>query len=212
MSNKKKITEKEKKINYLTGNTLKVDDRLNSSDVASRYLRDNNRTIFLTGEINQDTINKVIIEMKYLEAIDPKKDIKLYIDSYGGEVASCFALCDFISTLKCDVATYALGVAMSAGAVILSSGTKGKRYVQEHTNIMIHPVQHMDISVQRSFPDHRIDFKYTEVLNNILITMLSKNCGIYRENIKRDIDRDFYLFGEEAVEYGLADKVIKTHE
>lgn len=182
------------------------DDLAYSGDIASRYLRDVNRDLFLVGQVNQKSISDLIIEMKYLERLDPDKDINLYINSCGGECAACYSLCNVMDSLKCDVATYALGEAMSAAAVILANGTKGKRHVQKHSSVMIHMINTGE-SDNMSYKTAQKEWDYMTKLNNIAVDYLVKLTGRDKKTVRRDIDRNLYMFGEEAIEYGLADKL-----
>lgn len=173
-----------------------------SNDIYSRLLQD--RVIFLAEDINDETANLVVAQLLFLEA-ESSKDIYLYITSPGGLVTAGLAIYDTIQHIKCDVATICVGNAASMGAFLLASGTKGKRYALPNAEIMIHQVlggasgQASDIRIQAN----QID-KIKARLNNIL----AAHTGQPLEKIVVDCERDFYLSAEEAVEYGLIDKVL----
>ncbi len=173
-----------------------------SYDIYSRLLED--RIIFLSGEIDDATANTVVAQLIYLEAKDPSKDISLYINSPGGSVSAGLAIYDTMNYVKCDVSTICIGMAASMGAFLLSSGAKGKRYALPNSEIMIHqPLggaqgQASDIKIAA---EHILKTK--EKLNKIL----AENSGKPVETIERDTDRDNFLSAEEALNYGLIDKV-----
>ena len=176
-----------------------------SYDIYSRLLED--RIIFLTGEINDAVADTVVAQLIYLEGKDPNKDICLYINSPGGSVSAGLAIYDTMNYVKCDVSTICIGLAASMGAFLLSSGAKGKRFSLPNSEIMIHqPLggaqgQASDIKIQA---DHILKIK--EKLNKIL----SENTGKPVSVIEKDTDRDNYLSAEEALEYGLIDKIYKS--
>ena len=173
-----------------------------SYDLYSRLLED--RIIFLSGEIDDALANTVVAQLIYLEAKDSTKDVALYINSPGGSVSAGMAIYDTMNFIKCDVSTTCLGLAASMGAFLLSSGAKGKRFAMPNSEIMIHqPLggaqgQASDIKIQA---EHILRIK--EKMNRIL----SENTGRTLEEIERDTDRDNYLTAEEALSYGLIDKV-----
>jgi ATP-dependent Clp protease protease subunit len=173
-----------------------------SYDIYSRLLED--RIIMLSGEIDDATANTVVAQLIYLEGKDPDKDIRIYINSPGGSVTAGLAIYDTMNYVKCDVSTICIGMAASMGAFLLSSGKKGKRYALPNSEIMIHqPLggahgQASDIKIQA---DHILKIK--EKLNKIL----SENTGKPVEQVEKDTDRDNYLSAEEALEYGLVDKI-----
>ena len=173
-----------------------------SYDIYSRLLED--RIIMLSGEIDDATANTVVAQLIYLEGKDPDKDISIYINSPGGSVTAGLAIYDTMNYVKCDVSTICIGMAASMGAFLLSSGTKGKRFALPNSEIMIHqPLggaqgQASDIKIQA---DHILKIK--EKLNKIL----SNNTGKPVEQVEKDTDRDNYLSAEEALEYGLIDKI-----
>lgn len=173
-----------------------------SYDIYSRLLED--RIIMLSGEIDDATANTVVAQLIYLEGKDPDKDICIYINSPGGSVTAGLAIYDTMNYVKCDVSTICIGMAASMGAFLLSSGKKGKRFSLPSSEIMIHqPLggtqgQASDIKIQA---DHIIKIK--EKLNRIL----SENTGKPIEEIERDTDRDNYLSAEDALSYGIIDKI-----
>ena len=184
---------------YVIENTGKGE---RSYDIYSRLLEE--RIIFLTGEINDAVADSVVAQLIYLESVDPNKDINLYINSPGGSVTAGMAIYDTMNYIKCDVSTICIGLAASMGAFLLSSGAKGKRFALPNSEIMIHqPLggaqgQASDIKIQA---DHIIKTKKR------LNTILAQNCGKPYEVLERDTDRDNYLSAEEALEYGLIDRI-----
>ncbi len=174
-----------------------------SYDIFSRLLND--RIVFLSDEVNDTTASLVVAQMLFLEAQDPDKDISFYINSPGGSVTAGMAIYDTMQFIKCDVSTICIGMAASMGAFLLSSGTKGKRFALPHSEVMIHqPLggargQASDIQIQA---EQILKTKAT--LNRIL----AENTGKPLEIIERDTDRDNYMTAEEAMQYGLVDKVL----
>ena len=176
-----------------------------SYDIYSRLLED--RIIMLSGEIDDNLANTIVAELIYLEGKDPDKDICLYINSPGGSVTAGLAIYDTMNYIKCDVSTICIGMAASMGAFILSSGAKGKRFALPNSEIMIHqPLggaqgQASDIKIQA---DHILKIK--DKLNKIL----AENTGKAVEEVERDTDRDNYLSAEDALSYGIIDKIYKN--
>lgn len=174
-----------------------------SFDIYSRLLND--RIIFLADEVNDTTASLVVAQLLYLEAQDPDKDIDLYINSPGGSISAGMAIYDTMNFIKCDVSTICIGMAASMGAFLLSAGTKGKRIALPNSEIMIHqPLggmqgQASDIKIHA---DHIIRIK--EKMNRIL----AENTGKSYEQVCLDTDRDNYLTAQQALEYGIIDKVI----
>lgn len=173
-------------------------------DIYSRLLKD--RIIFLGTAIDDDVANLVIAQLLFLESQDKTKDIKLYINSPGGSVTSGLAIYDAMQYVKPDVSTICVGMAASMGAVLLAAGAKGKRFVLPNSEVMIHQVlggvqgQATDIKIHAE----RI-LKIKDQLNNIL----SKHTGKKKADVEHDTERDYFLEADEAVKYGLVDKVIK---
>ena len=174
-----------------------------SYDIFSRLLND--RIIFLGEEVNATTASLVVAQMLYLEAQDPDKDIQLYINSPGGSVTDGMAIYDTMQYVKCDVSTICVGMAASMGAFLLSSGAKGKRLALPNSEIMIH--QPMG-GMQGQVTDIKIHAeRYLRIKEN-LNKMLADNTGKPLEIIQRDTERDNFMSAQEAMEYGLIDKVI----
>ena len=173
-----------------------------SYDIYSRLLED--RIIFLTGEIDDAVANTVVAQLIYLEAKDPSKDISLYINSPGGSVSAGLAIYDTMNYIKCDVSTICIGMAASMGAFLLSSGQKGKRFALPNSEIMIHqPLG----GAQGQASDIKIAADHILKTRHKLNTILAQNSGKPLEVIERDTDRDNYLSAQEALEYGLIDRV-----
>ena len=173
-----------------------------SYDIYSRLLED--RIIFLTGEIDDAVANTVVAQLIYLEAKDPSKDISLYINSPGGSVSAGLAIYDTMNYIKCDVSTICIGMAASMGAFLLSSGQKGKRFALPNSEIMIHqPLG----GAQGQASDIKIAADHILKTRHKLNTILAQNSGKPLEVIERDTDRDNYLSAQEAMEYGLIDRV-----
>ena len=174
-----------------------------SYDIFSRLLND--RIVFLSGEVDNNSASLIVAQMLYLEAQDPDKDIQFYINSPGGSVTDGMAIYDTMQYIKCDVSTICIGMAASMGAFLLSSGTKGKRIALPNAEIMIHQplggtqgqTTDMQIHVERML-------RIKKHLNEILAT----NTGKPLETICADTERDNFMSAEEAKEYGLVDKVI----
>ncbi len=173
-----------------------------SYDIYSRLLED--RIIFLSGEIDDAVANTVVAQLIYLEAKDPSKDISLYINSPGGSVSAGLAIYDTMNYVKCDVSTICIGMAASMGAFLLSSGQKGKRYALPNSEIMIHqPLG----GAQGQASDIKIAAEHILKTKQKLNSILAQNSGKPLEQVERDTDRDNYLSAQEAMEYGLIDKV-----
>lgn len=172
-------------------------------DIYSRLLKE--RIVFLHDEVNQDTASIVVAQLLFLEAEDPKKEIKMYINSPGGAIYDGFAIYDTMQHLKCDVATYGMGLQASMGAFLLSSGTKGKRYLLPNATVMIHQPS---AGTRGKVTDMEIDLKEGLRLKKRLTEILAKNCGKSYEQLEKDQDRDYWLSAEEAKKYGLVDEVI----
>lgn len=174
-----------------------------SYDIFSRLL--NERVIILSDQVNDVTASLVVAQMLHLEAADPDKDISFYINSPGGSVTAGFAIYDTMQYIKCDVSTICMGMAASMGAFLLSCGTKGKRFALPNSDIMIHQPaggaqgQATEIKI---VADHIL--RTRERINKIL----SENTGKPIDIIERDTERDNYMTAQEALEYGIVDKVL----
>ena len=173
-----------------------------SYDIYSKLLEE--RIIFITGEIEDAMANTVVAQLLYLEAKDSSKDIDIYINSPGGSVTAGLAIFDTMNFIKCDVKTICVGMAASMGAFLLSSGTKGKRFALPSSEIMIHqPLG----GAQGQASDIKIQAEHILKLKKKLNTVLAQNTGKPLEVIEKDTDRDNYLSAEEALRYGLIDKI-----
>lgn len=178
-----------------------------SYDIYSRLLED--RIVFLSGQIDDDLSNIIVAQLLFLEGKDPDKDIWLYINSPGGNVSAGLAIYDTIKYIKCDVSTICIGLAASMGAFLLSSGTKGKRFVLPNSEVMIHqPLG----GAQGQASDIEIQTRQILKIKNKLNKILSENCGQSLSKIEKDVDRDFYMDANEAVAYGIVDKVYITRK
>src|SRR6187402_1238479 len=173
-----------------------------SMDIYSRLLKD--RIVFIGTPIDDYVANLVIAQLLFLQMQDPKKDIHMYINSPGGSVTAGLAIYDTMQFVTCDVNTYCIGIAASMGAVLLTAGTKGKRYALPNSHIMIHQVsggaQGTASDVERT-----VEFMYR--LKRRLNKILAQHTGKTVEEVERDADRDNYMTGEQAAAYGLVDKV-----
>jgi ATP-dependent Clp protease protease subunit len=178
-----------------------------SYDIFSRLLND--RIVMLTEEVNDTTSSLVVAQLLYLEGQDPAKDISLYINSPGGSVTAGLAIYDTMQYIKCDVSTICMGLAASMGAFLLTAGAKGKRYALPNSDIMIHQPsggtqgQATDIKIQA---EHMLRIK--KKLNEIF----AERTGQPLDVIMRDTERDNFMTADEAVRYGLIDKVIASRE
>ncbi len=173
-----------------------------SYDLYSRLLED--RIVFLSGEIDDAVANTVVAQLIYLEGKDPSKDISLYINSPGGSVSAGLAIYDTMNYIKCDVSTICIGMAASMAAFLLSSGTKGKRYALKNSEVMIHqPLG----GAQGQASDIRIQAEHILRIKRKMNEILARNTGRTVQELERDTDRDNYLSADEALAYGLIDKV-----
>ncbi len=174
-------------------------------DIYSRLLKEN--IIFLGGMINDTLANIVIAQMLFLESLDSKEDIKLYINSPGGSVSAALAIYDTMQFLKRDTQTICVGVAASAAALLLSAGTKGKRYALPNSEMLIHQVMAGGIEGQAT--EIEISAKHILHLKQRLNQILAKHTGQSLNKVEKDTDRDYYMTAEEAKEYGLIDGIIE---
>jgi len=172
-------------------------------DIYSRLLKD--RIIFLGDELNQQTANLIVAQMLFLENQDPGKDIIFYINSPGGSVYDAFAVYDTMQYVKCDIQTVGVGIQASAAAFLLSSGTKGKRMLLPHATVMIHQPT---AGTKGRVSDMEIDLKEGIRLKKLLSEVMARNTGQKLSKIEKDVERDFWMTAEEAVKYGLVDKII----
>ena len=173
-------------------------------DIYSRLLKD--RIIFVPGTITDDVANTVIAQLLFLQAEDAKKEIKMYINSPGGEIYAGLAIYDTMKHLTCPISTIAIGVAASMASLILSSGTKGKRLALPNAMILIHqPLG----GAQGQASDVEITAKEILRLKDLTTDILAKNTGQKKNQIEKDVDRDYYMTAEKAKQYGLIDKILK---
>jgi len=174
-----------------------------SYDIYSRLLND--RIVMLNEEVNSASASVIVAQLLYLESQDPTKDISLYINSPGGSVTDGFAIYDTMKYIKCDVSTICMGMAASMGAFLLSAGTKGKRIALPNSTIMIHqPLG----GYQGQATDMEIHTKYMLDIKARLNQILAENTGKPLDIIKQDTERDNFMTAQQALEYGLIDKVI----
>ncbi len=174
-----------------------------SYDIYSRLLKD--RIIMLSGEVNDAVASSVVAQLLFLEAEDPDKDIFLYINSPGGVITSGMSMFDTMNYIKPDVCTICIGQAASMGAFLLSSGAKGKRYALPHARVMIHqPLG----GAQGQATDIQIQAREIQRMKDELNGILASQTGQPLEKIQADTERDFFMSAQEAVEYGLIDKVL----
>jgi len=172
-------------------------------DIYSRLLKE--RIIFLGGPIDDHVANTVIAQLLFLQSEDPKKDIWLYINSPGGSASATLAMIDTINLIKPDVATVCVGMAASGGAFLLSAGAKGKRYALTNSEIMIHqPLG----GAQGQATDIEITARHIIRLRERLNKILADNTGQKVEKIEKDVDRDFFMYADEAKEYGIIDGIL----
>ncbi len=175
-----------------------------SYDIYSRLLKD--RVVLLSGEINDGVASSIVAQLLFLEAEDSEKDIYLYINSPGGVITSAFSIFDTMNYIRPDVATICIGQAASAGAFLLSSGAKGKRYSLPNSRIMIHqPLG----GAQGQASDIEIQANEILRLKKILNTIMAKNTGQSVKKITQDTERDFFMSAQESLEYGLIDQILE---
>ena len=174
-----------------------------SYDIFSRLLND--RIIFLSEEVNDATASLVVAQLLYLEAQDPDKDIQFYINSPGGSVTAGMAIYDTMRYIKCDVATICVGLAASMGAFLLSAGTKGKRMALPNSEIMIHQPS---AGTQGQITDMAIHLKRLETIKERMNRIMAENTGRSIEEVTAACERDNFMSAEEALEFGLIDKII----
>lgn len=172
-------------------------------DVYSRLLQE--RIVFFGTELTADLANVIIAQMLHLQAEDPAKDIRLYINSPGGDMNALFAIYDTMQVLSCDVSTVCIGQAASAAAVILAGGARGKRFALPTARVLIHQPHG---GAQGQSTDLELAVREMVLLRERMVRALAEDTGQDVEKIQRDIDRDFILRGDEAVAYGLVDEVL----
>ena len=174
-------------------------------DIYSRLLKDS--IVFLGSGVNDEVANAIVAQMLFLQSDDPKSDIHLYVNSPGGSVTAGMAIYDTMQFVSCDVATYCIGQAASMGAVLLTAGTKGKRFALPNARIMIHqPLAGMQGTAEEILIHAREFQRIKQKMNEILI----KHTGHSLERIEKDTDRDCFMSADEAREYGLVDQVVAS--
>lgn len=173
-------------------------------DIYSRLLED--RIVYLGEDVNPHTANLIIAQLLFLESKDPNKDITLYINSPGGHVYDAFAIYDTMKFIKCDVSTVGIGMQASAAAFLLSSGTKGKRILLPNSTVMVHQPSS---GTRGKVTDQEIDLKESLRIKGRLEEIMAENTGQKREKLHQDLERDYWMNAEEALKYGIADKIIE---
>ena len=173
-------------------------------DIYSRLL--NERIIFLGTPINDQVANLIVAQLLHLESEDPEKDIALYVNSPGGNVYAGLAIYDTIQFIKPDVSTICIGIAMSMGALLLAGGTKGKRYVLPNSKILIHQLSG---GFEGPAADIEIHAREALSLRKRLDEILAKHTGQPMEKVERDTERDYFMTAEDALAYGIVDKIIE---
>jgi len=176
-------------------------------DIYSRLLKD--RIVFLAGPITDNLANSIIAQLLFLDSKDPKKDIKLYINTPGGSVTAGLAVYDTMQYVRAPISTVCVGLAGSMGAILLAAGNKGKRFALPNSEIMLHQVAG---GVKGQAIEIEITAKQIIKIKNKLNKLLAKHTGQPLKKIERDTDRDFYLSAQQAKEYGIIDEEIKTKE
>jgi len=176
-------------------------------DIYSRLLKD--RIIFIGTLITDSVANVVIAQFLFLQSEDPEKDIHLYLNTPGGSITSGLAIYDTMQFVSCDVATYCIGQATSMGAILLAGGTKGKRFVLPHSRVMIHQPWG---GVEGTATEVNIHTKEMLRLRKIVNEILSLHTGQPIKKIAKDTERDYFMSAEEAVKYGISDKIIQSEK
>jgi ATP-dependent Clp protease protease subunit len=177
-----------------------------SYDIYSRLLKD--RIIMLSGEVNDQVASTVVAQLLFLEAQDPDKDIYFYINSPGGVITSGLSMFDTMNYIKPDIVTICIGQAASMGSFLLSSGTKGKRYALPNARIMIHQPSG---GAQGQSTDIQIQAQEIQRLKDTLNQIMGDNCGKTAKELEKDTERDNFMSSQEAMDYGLIDKVLNKN-
>lgn len=172
-------------------------------DIYSRLLKEH--IIFLVGPIEENMANLVVAQMLFLESENPERDISLYINSPGGVVSAALAIYDTMQFIKPDVATLCIGQAASAGSLLLCAGASGKRQCLPHATVMIHQVLG---GYQGQAADIEIHAKETRRINTLVNDIIAKHSGRSVDDLKKDMDRDYFMTADHALEYGIVDKII----
>ena len=191
--------------NYLVPNVIEETNKGERAyDIYSRLLKD--RIIFLGEDVNSHTANLVVAQLLFLAHEDPKKDIKLYINSPGGSVYDGLAIIDTMNFIKPDVETIGIGLQASMGAMLLSCGAKGKRYILPNSRVMIHQPSS---GTEGKITDQEIALKEGIFLKKRLAEIFAKNTGKDIKTVEKDMDRDNWMSAEEALKYGIIDEIVK---
>ena len=193
---------------YLVPTVIEQDGRGERAfDIYSRLLKD--RIIFIGTPIDDFVANSVIAQMLFLQMVDPKKDIHIYINSPGGSVTAGLAIYDTMQFVTCDVNTYCIGIAASMGAVLLTAGSEGKRFCLPNSHVMIHQVSG---GAQGTASDVERTVEFMFELKKRLNGILSKHTGKDLDTVDQDADRDNYMSAQEAADYGLVDRVLENRK
>ena len=174
-------------------------------DIYSRLLKD--RIIFLGTDVNEATANSIVAQLLFLQSVDAKKDIYFYINSPGGSVYDALAIYDTMQYVTNDIQTVGIGVQASAAAILLSSGTKGKRFLLPHSTVMIHQPSS---GTRGKVTDQEIDLREALRLKKLIEEIMVRNTGQKLDKIHKDMERDFWMTSEDAKKYGLIDSVINN--
>ena len=172
-------------------------------DIYSRLLKD--RIVFVGGEVEDGMANAIVAQLLFLQAMDPKKEISMYINSPGGSVTAGLAILDTMRMIKCPVATYCIGQAASMGAILLAAGEKGRRHALPHSRIMIHQPWG---GAQGKASDIEITAREILRLKDILNGVLAESSGKMLDDVARDTDRDYFMSAEDAKNWGIVDRVM----
>jgi ATP-dependent Clp protease protease subunit len=176
-------------------------------DIYSRLLRE--RIVFVAGEINDELANLVVAQLLFLQSEDPEKDISVYVNSPGGSVTAGLSIYDAMQLVRPDVGTFCTGMAASMGSIVLAGGAAGKRYSLPHASLHVH--QPWTTGIQGQASD--IDIRAREILRQReeLVNVYMRHCGRPKEQVERDIDRDFFMTADQAIAWGLIDAVVDHH-
>ncbi len=172
-------------------------------DLPSRMLKD--RIIFVKGEFRQEMADSIVAQLLFLETSDPEEEIRMYVNSPGGEISAMYAIYDTMNYIRSPISTIAMGVCASAASFILASGTKGKRFALPNTEVMIHE---LSTGNQGKFNDIKLAFEHSQKLYEKMAKHYVEFTGQKLSKVKQDMQRDFYMNAEEAKEYGLIDEVL----
>lgn len=183
----------------------KNSDGERSYDLMSRLLQD--RIVFIQGEVDDASMNIAAAELLFLNNQDSEKPIFMYINSPGGSVTAGLALIDTMKFIKAPVYTFCMGVAASMGAAILSCGEKGHRYILPNATVMLHQTSG---GFKGNIMDHEVEFEFAKKLNDRLAVIISENCGKTKKEYLKTVQRDNWLFADDALKFGIVDKIIDS--